>query len=100
MAVADLGLKPGAGVVMPDREVDGARSDRAPSRFGARAAVSRLSRLIVLASSLLLLGLYVLPLWSVRLKAPQYPEGLRSEERRVGRAREAGAWPEHVQERV
>jgi len=76
MAVADLGLKPGAGVVMPDREVDGARSDRAPSRFGARAAVSRLSRLIVLASSLLLLGLYVLPLWSVRLKAPQYPEGL------------------------
>lgn len=31
---------------------------------------------MVLASSVLLLGLYALPLWTVRLKAPQYPEGL------------------------
>jgi len=41
-----------------------------------RASPSRLARLFVLASSLLLLGLYVLPLWTVRLRAPQYPEGL------------------------
>lgn len=31
---------------------------------------------MVLAASLLLLGVFVLPLWSVRLIAPQYPEGL------------------------
>jgi copper chaperone NosL len=36
----------------------------------------RLSRILVAAASLLLLGLYVLPLWSVQLEAPQYPEGL------------------------
>ncbi len=30
----------------------------------------------MLAASLLLLGVFVLPLWSVRLVAPQYPEGL------------------------
>jgi len=76
MGVADLGLNSGAGVLIPVPEVDGARSDRAPSRLEARAATSRLARLVVLASSLLLLGLYALPLWTVRLKAPQYPEGL------------------------
>ena len=48
--------------------------DRAPSRLSERA--SRFARLMVLASSVLLLGLYALPLWTVRLKAPQYPEGL------------------------
>ena len=43
------------------------------------SATSRLSarpRLLVLIASLLMLGLYFLPLWSVRLTAPQYPEGL------------------------
>lgn len=36
----------------------------------------RLSRLLVGAAALLLVLLYVLPLWHVRLVAPQYPEGL------------------------
>lgn len=36
----------------------------------------RFARVAVLAASLLLLGVFVLPLWSVRLIAPQYPEGL------------------------
>ena len=35
-----------------------------------------LSRILVAISSLLLIGLFVLPLWHVRLTAPQYPEGL------------------------
>jgi copper chaperone NosL len=35
-----------------------------------------LSRLLVAVSSLLLIGLFVFPLWHVRLTAPQYPEGL------------------------
>lgn len=34
------------------------------------------SRLLVALSSLLLIGLFFLPLWHVRLVAPQYPEGL------------------------
>lgn len=76
MAVANTSLTPGAGVATPAPAADGARTDRAPSRYRERASASRLARLIVLASSLLLLGLYVLPLWTVRLKAPQYPEGL------------------------
>jgi hypothetical protein len=31
---------------------------------------------MVLAASVLLLGVFIFPLWSVRLTAPQYPEGL------------------------
>src|SRR6185436_14217935 len=38
--------------------------------------LSRLSRVMTLAAALLLGGLYVAPLWSIRLLAPQYPEGL------------------------
>jgi copper chaperone NosL len=34
------------------------------------------ARAVVAISSLLLAGLFVLPLWHVRLTAPQYPEGL------------------------
>lgn len=34
------------------------------------------ARAVVAISSLLLAGLFVLPLWLVRLTAPQYPEGL------------------------
>jgi hypothetical protein len=38
--------------------------------------MTRLSRLLVGAAALLLAAVYVLPLWHVRLIAPQYPEGL------------------------
>ena len=38
--------------------------------------MTRLSRLLVGAAALLLAAVYVLPLWHVRLNAPQYPEGL------------------------
>ena len=38
--------------------------------------MNKLSRLLVGTAALLLLALYVLPLWHVRLVAPQYPEGL------------------------
>ena len=39
-------------------------------------AMPSLSRILVAISSLLLIGLFVFPLWHVRLTAPQYPEGL------------------------
>jgi copper chaperone NosL len=38
--------------------------------------MGRSARLAVAAASLLLLGVYVLPLWHINLIAPQYPEGL------------------------
>ena len=38
--------------------------------------MKRSSRLAVAAASLLLLAVYVTPLWRIRLIAPQYPEGL------------------------
>ena len=34
------------------------------------------ARALTAIAALLLLALYVLPLWSIRLTAPQYPEGL------------------------
>lgn len=36
----------------------------------------RLSRVVIALASLLLLALYVTPLWRIDLQAPQYPEGL------------------------
>lgn len=38
--------------------------------------MSNWSRALVAISSLLLIGVFVFPLWHVRLTAPQYPEGL------------------------
>lgn len=38
--------------------------------------MSRASRVLTLAAALLLATMYVTPVWSVRLVAPQYPEGL------------------------
>lgn len=36
----------------------------------------RLSRILLLVASVLLVTLFALPLWRIRLVAPQYPEGL------------------------
>ena len=38
--------------------------------------MNKTSRILVAAASLLLLALYVLPLWRIELLAPQYPEGI------------------------
>ena len=38
--------------------------------------MTRTSRLVVALASLLLLAVYVTPLWRIELVAPQYPEGL------------------------
>ncbi len=38
--------------------------------------MKRLSKILVAVASLLLLGLYFLPMWKIDLDAPQYPEGL------------------------
>ena len=41
-----------------------------------RPDVTKLSRILCGIGALLLVALYVLPLWSIQLFAPQYPEGL------------------------
>ena len=38
--------------------------------------MSKTSRILTVVASLLLLGVFVFPLWSVHLTAPQYPEGI------------------------
>src|SRR5690349_24729996 len=38
--------------------------------------MTRISRVAVAVASLLLLAVYVAPLWRIELVAPQYPEGL------------------------
>lgn len=38
--------------------------------------MSKTSRILTIAASLLLLAVFVFPLWSVHLTAPQYPEGI------------------------
>lgn len=43
---------------------------------GLRAKFTKTPRILVVLASVLMIGLYVFPLWNVRLTAPQYPEGL------------------------
>ena len=38
--------------------------------------MTRTNRLLMAASALLLVTLYIFPIWSIELSAPQYPEGL------------------------
>lgn len=56
------------------------RGDAAAGIRSAPAAASnkvgRTPRLLILVASVLLIGVYLFPLWNVRLTAPQYPEGL------------------------
>ena len=73
MAAANLQLAARKGdKPAPFREAVSART----ARNGPAGRLPTRSRLLVLIASLLMLGVYFFPLWSVRLTAPQYPEGL------------------------
>jgi len=52
--------------------------ERAPAREAVRqrTRLARGPRLLAAVAALLLLAVYVAPLWNIRLIAPQYPEGL------------------------
>ncbi len=54
----------------------GADEQKAIRASGFLRRMSKLPRILVLIASVLMIGVYFLPLWSVRLTAPQYPEGL------------------------
>jgi len=43
---------------------------------GSRTRMSKIPRTLVLIASVVMMGVYLFPLWNVRLTAPQYPEGL------------------------
>jgi copper chaperone NosL len=57
------------------------RASLATERWAAGASAQRRmmsgrARLLTMLGSLLLLGMFLVPLWSITLHAPQYPEGL------------------------
>src|SRR4051812_13743434 len=55
----------------------GIRTDAAVAIHAAASnKVGRTPRFLILAAALLMIGAYLFPLWTVRLTAPQYPEGL------------------------
>jgi copper chaperone NosL len=76
MAVADLRIVPGqrvASALLPAIAAGQAVKVRVPA---SRATMSKIPRILVLVASVLMIGVYLFPLWNVRLTAPQYPEGL------------------------
>ncbi|HJQ53801.1 MAG TPA: hypothetical protein VJ825_08145 [Gemmatimonadaceae bacterium] len=75
MAVANLSSVPGGRSDHAPRA--GIAADQAVGALAAGPALApRRSRSLVLLAAVLLCGVYFLPLWNVRLTAPQYPEGL------------------------
>jgi len=76
VAVASVAIVPGQGTASPLCPVIAAEKADGIRVRGARATVLKVPRILVLLASVLMIGVYVFPLWSVRLTAPQYPEGL------------------------
>ncbi len=76
MGVADLRTVSGQGkvsAIFPPIAAEQADKVRIP---GSRIAMSKTPRILVMLASVVMMGVYLFPLWSVRLTAPQYPEGL------------------------
>ena len=76
MAAADVGIVSGQGTIgalFPAIAAEQADEARIP---GSRTTISKIPRLLVMLASVLMMGVYLFPLWNVRLTAPQYPEGL------------------------
>jgi hypothetical protein len=76
MAVANVTMAAGQGAATALFPVIAAEpADRVRVR-PSHMTVSKVPRILILLASVLMIGVYVFPLWSVRLTAPQYPEGL------------------------
>lgn len=76
MAVAEVATVPGQGAksaLFP--AIAAEQADRTRVR-PSLITVSKIPRILILLASVLMIGVYLFPLWSVRLTAPQYPEGL------------------------
>jgi len=75
MAVANL--RTVAGSKEDIAPLPGIRGDAAAVTLAAASnKVGRTPRLLILIAAVLMIGVYLFPLWNVRLTAPQYPEGL------------------------
>ena len=76
MGVADLRTVSGQGKVsalFPAIAAEQGDKVRIP---GSRITMSKTPRILVMLASVVMMGVYLFPLWNVRLTAPQYPEGL------------------------
>src|SRR6186997_2020024 len=75
MAVVNLGTVP---VSKEDiAPLAGVGSDAGAGVLAATSnKVGKTPRLLILVAAVLMIGVYVFPLWNVQLTAPQYPEGL------------------------
>ncbi|HVS61299.1 MAG TPA: hypothetical protein VHE82_11465 [Gemmatimonadaceae bacterium] len=76
MGVADLRTVSRQGKVsapFPAIVAEQADNVRVP---GSRITMSKTPRILVMLASVVMMGVYLFPLWNVRLIAPQYPEGL------------------------
>ncbi len=76
MGVADVGIVSGQGTISARFPAIAAEhADEARIR-GSPRTISKIPRILVMLASVLMIGVYLFPLWNVRLTAPQYPEGL------------------------
>jgi copper chaperone NosL len=76
MAVVDMAIVPGQGAVSALLSPIAADEPVKVQVPGSPATMSKIPRILVLLASVALIGVYLFPLWNVRLTAPQYPEGL------------------------
>ena len=76
MAVANLGIVSGQETIDAPFIATAAEQADSVRDQGSRITMSKTPRILVMLASVVMLGVYVFPLWNVRLTAPQYPEGL------------------------
>ena len=76
MAVANLGIVSGQETINAPFIATAAEQADSVHGQGSRITMSKTPRILVMLASVVMLGVYVFPLWNVRLTAPQYPEGL------------------------
>ena len=76
MPLANLLTVPGSGAISAPFPGIVAEPMESAHSSSLRARFTKTPRILVVLASVLMIGLYFFPLWSVRLTAPQYPEGL------------------------
>lgn len=76
MGVADVGIVSEQGTISARSPAIAAEQAGQVRNPGLRMSMPKAPRFLVMLASVLMMGVYLFPLWNVRLTAPQYPEGL------------------------